>query len=170
MFKRKYQRTSDRRYKLSDIEVKVRLDAQVKASGYLANGKIDEDERALLEYINDRKNMPEAQDGQEESDEDNEEGQEEGQDIEENQDERSDDNEGKDDMEGEMIDADEVDREMNKIEKGISELDVKVKNEVKADETKLNQLEEEHEQEEEEEELDLEAQMERRKMMKEKKK
>ena len=117
IFKRKFQITSDRRYKLSDIELKVRLDAQVKASGYLANGKIDEDEKVLLEYINDRKNTPEGQGQQEDEDSGDGEGEEESMDeIEEN--ESNEHQEGAEMKEIGQIDDDEIEREMQKIETG----------------------------------------------------
>jgi RIO kinase 2 len=156
LFKRKFNFTFDRRYKLSDIPVTVSLDKEVKASGA---GKMTAEDVALGEYLKAAADRKEGDDydGEEGDDYDGADG--EGGDDGEEGGDGEDNDEGNDgDVEGHEVVGD-IEEEMKAMNMGA---------ELEADkaETKDDGQPGQATEEGEEEEVDWEARQEKRKQMK----
>lgn len=157
LFKRKFNKIFDRKYNLSEIEIKKQLDAEVRASGYDKSIKLDDMLEGYLAQARKETPADEAIEIGEDMDEDIEDGDAE---VEEHEDDIEDnDQDGEGQIDAEM-DLGDIEEEMKAIH-GVDEVKVPV-----ALDEKKEEVEDDEESGEEEEEVDWEARLEKRKEMK----
>jgi RIO kinase 2 len=160
LFKRKFNKIFDRKYNLSEIEIKKQLDAEVRASGYDKSIKLDDMLEGYLAQARKENPADEAIEIGEDMEEDIEDSDAEVEEHEDDIEDNEQNDEGQIDAE---MDLGDIEEEMKAIH-GVDEMKVPVAVDEKKEEVEDD--EESEGGEEEEEEVDWEARLEKRKQMK----